>query len=174
MTSKKTASIIFKRDKFKCKECHKDVPHVTNLNFKIAKDIYDRFLKTFKKEGNELNEGERDDLFVFIQREVVKKRFYYYVRSMKYNKELTDKRLIETTERLLKEQPEIFDALLEFERTKKVPKFTYKRRFNFTLDPMLMNKFRTYCEKKGIKMSTRIEQHIREDIKKELKPILKR
>ena len=78
---------------------------------------------------------------------------------------LSDEELIKTTERLLKEQPEIFDALLEFERTKRVPKFTYKKRVNFTLDPILFNKFRLYCEKLGIKMSTRIEQHIKEDIK---------
>ena len=77
---------------------------------------------------------------------------------------LSDKELIKTTERLLKEQPEIFEALMEFERTKRIPKFTYKRRFNFTLDPLLMGKFKTYCEKKGIKMSARLEQHIREDI----------
>ncbi|MDP4012437.1 MAG: hypothetical protein Q8R00_02420 [Candidatus Nanoarchaeia archaeon] len=77
---------------------------------------------------------------------------------------LSDEEMLKTTERLLREQPEIFDALLEFERTKKVPKFTYKKRFNFTLDPLLINKFKVFCEKKGIKMSTRIEQYIREDI----------
>ena len=80
---------------------------------------------------------------------------------------LSDKGLIKTTERLLREQPEIFEALLEFERTKRVPKFTYKRRFNFTLDPTLMKNFKAYCEKKGIKMSTRIEQHIREELQEQ-------
>lgn len=75
---------------------------------------------------------------------------------------LSDKGLIENTKRLLKEQPEIFDALLEFERTRRVPKFTYKKRVNFTLDPILFNKFKNYCEKEGIKMSTKLEQYIRE------------
>lgn len=78
---------------------------------------------------------------------------------------LSDKGLIETTERLLIEQPEIFDALTEFERIKKVPKFTYKKRVNFTLDPEVFRKFRKACDRKGIKMSTRIEQLIREDVK---------
>lgn len=77
---------------------------------------------------------------------------------------LSDEGLIKNTERLLKEQPEIFEALLEFERTKKVPKFTYKKRVNFTLNPELFRKFRDSCEKKGIKMSTRIEQLMREDV----------
>lgn len=79
---------------------------------------------------------------------------------------LSGKEMLKTAEKLIREQPEIFDALLEFERTKKVPKFTYKKRFNFTLDPMLVNKFKVLCEKKGIKMSKRIEQHIIEDIQK--------
>ena len=78
---------------------------------------------------------------------------------------LSDKGLIETTERLIREQPEVFDALLEFERIKRVPKFTYKKRVNFTLDPELFKKFNSYCEKKGIKMSTKIEQLIRKEIR---------
>ena len=77
---------------------------------------------------------------------------------------LSGKELIKFTDKMLKEQPEIFEALLEFEKTGRVPKFTYKKRYNFTLNPELINKFRGYCEKKGIKMSTRIEQHIKEDI----------
>jgi len=77
---------------------------------------------------------------------------------------LSDKELIKFTDKILKEKPEVFEALIEFERTGRVPKFTYKKRYNFTLDPELFNKFRVFCEKKGIKMSTRIEYHIREDI----------
>ncbi len=78
---------------------------------------------------------------------------------------LSDKGLIETTERLLVEQPEIFDALMEFERIKKIPKFTYKKRVNFTLDPEIFRKFRKACDENGIKMSTKIEQLIREYLK---------
>ncbi|MBI5871473.1 hypothetical protein HZB88_00095 [archaeon] len=77
---------------------------------------------------------------------------------------LSDKGLIKTTERLLREQPEIFDALLEFEKTKKVPKFVYKKRVNFTIDSVLFKKFRDFCEKKGLKMSTRIEQLIGKEV----------
>ncbi len=77
---------------------------------------------------------------------------------------LSDKGLIETTRRLVKEQPEIFEALLEFEKTGRVPKFTYKRRYNFTLDPILFNKFRMFCEKKGVKMSNEVEGLIKKEI----------
>ena len=78
--------------------------------------------------------------------------------------EISDKEFISLTNKIIKEKPEVFEALLEFERTKRVPKFTYKKRYNFTLDPELIKKFKKYCEEKGIKMSTRIEQHLREDI----------
>ena len=77
---------------------------------------------------------------------------------------LSDKGLIKFTDKLLREQPEIFESLLEFEKTGRVPKFTYKRRYNFTLDPNIFKKFKEYCEKKGIKMSTKIEQYIKENI----------
>lgn len=78
---------------------------------------------------------------------------------------LSDREMLKTVDRLIKEQPEIFDALLEFERTKRVPKFTYKKRVNFTIDAELFRRFRQYCNKHGIKMSARIEQHILEDVK---------
>ena len=78
---------------------------------------------------------------------------------------LSDEGLIKNTEKLLKEQPEVFEALMEFERTKKVPKFTYKKRVNFTLDPELFRKFRDFCDKKGMKMSTRIEKLMEEDVR---------
>ena len=77
---------------------------------------------------------------------------------------LSDKELIKFTNKVVNEQPEIFEALVEFEKTGKVPKFTYKRRYNFTLDPELFKKFKIICETKGIKMSTKIEQYIREEI----------
>ena len=77
---------------------------------------------------------------------------------------LSDKELIVFTDKLLREKPEVFEALLEFEKTGRVPKFTYKKRYNFTLDPELVNKFRVFCEKNSIKMSTRIEQYIREEL----------
>lgn len=79
---------------------------------------------------------------------------------------LSDEKLIQITDRLLKEQPEIFEALLEAERTKRVPKFTYKRRYNFTLDPELMRKFKASCDRQSVKMSTRIEQLMRREIEK--------
>lgn len=73
---------------------------------------------------------------------------------------LSGKKILKTAKRIIKENPEYFEALLEFEKTKKLPKFTYKKRANFTIDADLLRKFRNYCKKKGYKMSTKIEQYI--------------
>ena len=53
---------------------------------------------------------------------------------------LSDKELLKTTEKLLKEKPEVFEALLEFERTGKLPKLNYKERANFTIDSELLRR----------------------------------
>ena len=76
-----------------------------------------------------------------------------------------DKTFIETARRIIKEHPEYFEALLDFEKTGKLPKFIYKKRVNFTIDESLVIKFREYCRKKGTKMSTELENCILTKIK---------
>lgn len=78
---------------------------------------------------------------------------------------LSGKELVGYTEKAIKEHPELFEALLEFERTKKLPRLKYKIRANFTIDSELLKQFREYCRKKGMKMSTKIEQFIEETLK---------
>ena len=78
---------------------------------------------------------------------------------------LSNKGLLETTERVMKEHPEVFEALMEFERTGKLPKLKYKERVNFTIDAELMRNFRSYCNKKGYKMSTLLESLIDKKIR---------
>lgn len=75
-----------------------------------------------------------------------------------------DKKFIETAKRIIKENPEVFEALLEFERTKKLPKLTRKERINITIDSNLLKKFRDYCRKNNKVISRTIEQHIKEEL----------
>jgi len=65
---------------------------------------------------------------------------------------------------IVKRNPEYFEALVEFEKTKKLPKLKYKERANFTIDSDLLKKFREFCKGKGMKMSPRIEYLIRKDV----------
>ena len=74
-------------------------------------------------------------------------------------------RILKNIRRIIKEHPEYFEALVEFERTKKLPKFSYKKRVNFTIDEDLFRKFREYCKNQGCKMSTFLEKIIHEKIK---------
>ena len=74
-------------------------------------------------------------------------------------------KILKNVRRIVKEHPEYFEALVEFERTKKLPKFSYKKRVNFTLDEKLFRKFREYCRSQGFKMSSFLEKIIYEKIK---------
>lgn len=65
----------------------------------------------------------------------------------------------------IEKYPEIFSALEEFERTKKIPKFTYKKRLDITIDENTLKKFKEYCKQHGFNMSKLIEKHIRNELK---------
>ena len=75
------------------------------------------------------------------------------------------KKIVKNAKRIIKENPEYFNALIEFENTRKLPKLKYKKRINFTIDEDTIRKFRVFCEKKGYKMSSRVEHLIKGDVK---------
>jgi hypothetical protein len=52
----------------------------------------------------------------------------------------------------------------EFERTGQLRKIHVKQRGNFTIDVDLMRQFRQYCQEKGYKMSTVVEQLLKQHI----------
>ncbi len=66
--------------------------------------------------------------------------------------------------REIKKHPEIFSALEEFERTKRIPKFTYRKRVDITIDEQILREFKSYCQKNGFNMSRMIEKHIKEEL----------
>lgn len=66
--------------------------------------------------------------------------------------------------KMIKENPRMFDALLEFERSGKLPKITYRERINLTIDGNLLKKFKRYCQERGYNMSRLIEKHIKEEL----------
>jgi len=58
---------------------------------------------------------------------------------------------------VLKRDKEMFDTLLEFEKTKKIRS---KTRLNFTIDKSTASRFKKFCREKGYNMSSKIEQAI--------------
>lgn len=82
----------------------------------------------------------------------------------KYNSEKDDKKFIETAKRIIKQNPEVFEALMEFERTKKLLKLTRKERINITIDSDLLRKFRSYCRKNNKVISRVVESYIKKEL----------
>lgn len=67
--------------------------------------------------------------------------------------------------REIRKHPEIFSALEEFERTKRIPKFSYRKRLDITLDEQLLREFKNYCRENSLNMSRIIEKHIKEELR---------
>jgi len=79
---------------------------------------------------------------------------------------LLGKRLMKHLDYVLAKYPEMFDALEEYDKTHKLKKINFKQRANFTIDSNLLNDFRRYCEKNGMKMSAKIENFIKKELSK--------
>ena len=60
----------------------------------------------------------------------------------------------------IKKHPEIFAALEEFEKTGKVPKFTYRKRIDLTINQNVLEKFKKHSADKNLNMSRLIEKLI--------------
>lgn len=75
-------------------------------------------------------------------------------------------KFLQTARRIIRENPEMFSALEEYDRTRKLPKLSYKKRVDFTVDADVFRKFRTYCRKEGLAMSKVVEKLIREELKR--------
>ncbi|MBI2668701.1 hypothetical protein HYX14_02565 [Candidatus Woesearchaeota archaeon] len=65
---------------------------------------------------------------------------------------------------IIKEHPQVFEALAEYDRTGKLPKTIYRERLNITIDNTLLRKFKQYARERGLNMSRVIEKHIKEEM----------
>ena len=72
------------------------------------------------------------------------------------------KKFLETADRILREKPEMFEALMEYERTKRI---RTKERLNFTIDRSLASQFKKFCREHAYNMSAKVEQAMREMMK---------
>ncbi|MBI4139755.1 hypothetical protein HY483_02215 [Candidatus Woesearchaeota archaeon] len=66
----------------------------------------------------------------------------------------------------IKKHPEIFSALEEFERTKKIPKFSYRKRLDVTINDNILREFKEHCSKNGLNMSRIVEKFMIEELRK--------
>jgi hypothetical protein len=74
---------------------------------------------------------------------------------------------VERAKQIIAKYPEVFESLLEFERTKKIPKLYRRKRIDVTIDENVLRDFKNYCSKNGLNMSRLIEKCMVQSIKKE-------
>ena len=69
----------------------------------------------------------------------------------------------EIAKSIVRNDRELFNTLLEFEKTKKIRS---KTKLNFTIDKSLASNFKKFCKEKGYNMSAKIEKAMEEIISK--------
>lgn len=74
-------------------------------------------------------------------------------------------KFVEATRRLIRENPDLFEAIVEFEHTGRMPKLSRKAHVDLTLDAGLFREFRREAAKRGLKMSQVVEGLVREKVK---------
>jgi len=67
---------------------------------------------------------------------------------------------------IINKYPEVFESLLVFEKTKKIPKLYYKKHVDITIDENILRDFKTHCKKNNINTSRFVEQKMQEEIRK--------
>ena len=65
----------------------------------------------------------------------------------------------------IKQHPQVFEALEEYDRTRKLPKTIYREHINLTIDSTLLKKFKQYAKDNNLNMSRVIESHIKKELK---------
>ena len=78
---------------------------------------------------------------------------------------MAQSKFLKTALRLIKEHPQVFEALAEYDRTRKMPKTIYRERINVTIDSTLIRKFKRYAQENNLNMSRVIEKHIKEELR---------
>ena len=77
---------------------------------------------------------------------------------------MAESKFLKTFRKIHREYPEVFEALEEYDRTRRLRKITYKERANFTVDARTLRNFRSYCAIHGYNMSRLLENFMKERI----------
>ena len=72
-------------------------------------------------------------------------------------------KFVQKARKIAEKSPEVFNTLMEFEKTKKIKT---KTRLNFTIDKEVAMKFKKNAREKGYNMSAKIEQAMKDIIEK--------
>lgn len=67
--------------------------------------------------------------------------------------------------KIIKKHPQVFEALEEYDRTRKLPKTVYRERINLTINSNLLKKFKQYARENNLNMSRLIEKYMKLELK---------
>lgn len=67
--------------------------------------------------------------------------------------------------KIINKYPEVFESLLEFERTKKIPRLYRRKRLNITINENILKDFKSHCKRKNLNISRLIEEKMLDDLK---------
>ena len=71
---------------------------------------------------------------------------------------------MKTVDLVIAKYPDMLNVLEEYDKTRRLRKINRKERANFTIDSYLLTRFRKHCKKYGMKMSTKIEQYMKDEM----------
>ncbi|MBI2671236.1 hypothetical protein HYX18_04650 [Candidatus Woesearchaeota archaeon] len=77
---------------------------------------------------------------------------------------MSPNQVLRKIDKIIKENPRAFEALLEYEKTGKLPKVVYRERLNITIDSNILNRFKRYCKSHNYNMSKLIESYMKKEI----------
>ncbi len=78
---------------------------------------------------------------------------------------MSHSKFYENALKIIQQHPQVFEALAEYDRTRKLPKTIYRERINLTIDSTLLKQFKQHAKDHNLNMSRVIEKHIKEELK---------
>lgn len=79
---------------------------------------------------------------------------------------MSESEFMQAFRKVLREQPQMFDALEEYDKTRRLRKITYKERVDFTIEQNILRQFRALCKQRGYAMSKVLENCMKEFVRK--------
>jgi len=78
---------------------------------------------------------------------------------------MSHSKFYENALKIIQKHPQVFEALAEYDNTRKLPKTIYRERINLTINSTLLKQFKTYAKENNLNMSRIIEKHIKQELK---------
>ncbi len=64
----------------------------------------------------------------------------------------------------IQQHPQVFEALAEYDRTRKLPKTVYRERINVTINTDILRQFKHYARQKGLNVSRLVEEYFKQEL----------